>query len=70
MTFDEMTDDQFYDFLKEKYGEQWMLVSLTQEEFDRLPRLSAEEIEDLLKQGHKDRLELEKYFIYTLSSNF
>jgi hypothetical protein len=49
----EMKDEQFYDYLKEKYGDNWMLVSLTGEELARCPRLSKEEIEKSLEEGRK-----------------
>lgn len=31
-----MTDDQFTSYLKDKYGKDYMLVSLTKEEFERV----------------------------------
>lgn len=62
MSFTEMSDEQFYSFLKEKYGDNWALVSLTPEEFARLPSISPEEIKEALEQGRKDRLAVEKYW--------
>lgn len=48
-----MKDEEFYTHLKEKYGDNWMLVSLTGEELERCPRLSKEEIEKSLEEGRK-----------------
>jgi hypothetical protein len=48
-----MKDDEFYAHLKEKYGDNWMLVSLTGEELERCPRLSKEEIDKALEEGRK-----------------
>jgi|SRR6185369_5116035 len=58
--FAAMSDDDFYAHLKNRYGEKWMLVSLNNEEFERLPRLSKEEIEAALEEGHKARAEAER----------
>jgi hypothetical protein len=55
--FAEMNDKQFYGYLEEKYGDDWMLVSLSKEEFDRLPRLSHDEIQAALQEGLKAREE-------------
>lgn len=63
MTFEEMTDEQFYVYLKDKYGDKWHLISLTQEEWDRLPRIFPKQIAKLLKQGHKERLQAEKHML-------
>lgn len=35
--FSQMTDAEFENFLKEKYGEHWRFMSLTPEEFARVP---------------------------------
>lgn len=69
MNLNEMTDEEFYSFLKEKYGDMWMLVTLTPEEFDRLPRLTDEEITALLKQGYQEKLELESRLSLPLIPN-
>lgn len=53
----ELSDAQFESLLKEKYGERWMLVSLTDEEFDRLPRLSKEDMQKAIDEGIKARNE-------------
>jgi hypothetical protein len=53
----EMKDAQFEEYLKEKYGSRWMLVSLTDEEFARLPRLSKEDMQKALEEGIKARNE-------------
>src|SRR5690606_36085487 len=58
--FAAMTNDQFEAYLKAKYGDRWMLVSLTEEEFERLPRLSNEEIKAALEEGRKAREEFER----------
>ena len=60
MNLDQMTDTEFETYLKEKYGDNWFLVSLTPEEFARCPRTSPEEIKELLRQGREDRLRVEK----------
>jgi hypothetical protein len=36
-SFDTMSDEEFYDYLENKYGFRWFLVSLSPEEFKRLP---------------------------------
>lgn len=51
--FESMTDEQFEAFLKVKYGDKWMLVSLTPEEFARIRPISREEIEKALEEGRK-----------------
>lgn len=53
-SFAEMSDEQFYSYLKEKYGERWVLCPLTSEELERVPSLSEEEICYALEQGQKD----------------
>ena len=46
-----MTDDEFYDYLKEKYGEHiWQFCTLTPEELARCPVPSLEDFEKKLKQ--------------------
>jgi|SRR5579885_730370 len=51
--FEQMSDEQFEAYLKAKYGDKWMLVSLTPEEFARVRPLSKEEIEKALEEGRK-----------------
>lgn len=55
-----MTDKQFYTFLKNKYGKNWMLQSLVKEERDRLPRADLQKIANNNKYLSED---LKKYFI-------
>ena len=53
-----MTDEQFEAHLKERYGERWMLVSVTKEELDRVKMMvvmSDEKIREAWDQGLKDR---------------
>lgn len=60
--FAEWSDEQFYSYLKEKYGELWQFMSLTEEELARCPRLSEEEIFQAIEQGIKDqRAAMEAY---------
>lgn len=40
--FAEMSNEQFEGYLRAKYGERWVLQTLTQEEFARLPHASTE----------------------------
>jgi hypothetical protein len=44
--FFKMTDEEFENFLKEKYGKHWVFMSLTPEEFERVPSL---DLDTLLK---------------------
>lgn len=53
--FNTLTDEQFYAQLKAKYGEHWMLVTLTKDELARLPRLSREEMRASIEQGILER---------------
>lgn len=53
--FQSMTDEQFESYLKTKYGDRWMLVSLTPEEFERCPVPSKEEINKVMEEGRKAR---------------
>lgn len=57
--FASMTDEQFEGYLKAKYGKNWLLVSLTPEEFARVPRLTKEDIENALEKG---RQAMEDYY--------
>ena len=50
-SFDAMSDEEFEAYLKEKYGSVWNLVTLTKEEYQRVPVLSQEKIEELLRKG-------------------
>ena len=45
-----MTDEQFYSFLEEKYGDAWAKATLTAAEIKRVPRLTSEEIHELLNK--------------------
>jgi hypothetical protein len=49
-----LTDEEFYASLKEKYGEKWMLVGLTKEEFARCPRPSRKQLREAWEQGAAD----------------
>lgn len=51
--FAAMTNEQFEAYLKVKYGEKWPLISLTQEELDRVPRLTRDEVDEALSKGIK-----------------
>lgn len=51
--FAKMSDQQFEEYLQEKYGDDWRLRSLTQAEFDRVRPLSQEKIRKLLEEGAK-----------------
>lgn len=47
----QMSDQEFEAYLKEKYGSVWPLLTLSHEEYARVPVLSQEKIEQLLKEG-------------------
>src|SRR5258708_3683955 len=51
--FAAMTDEEFETYLKDKYGEVWLFISLTPEEEKRagIPVLTPEKIEEILKEG-------------------
>lgn len=51
--FAAMTDEQFEAYLKAKYGEKHLFISLTPEELDRVPRLTREEVRGALSKGIK-----------------
>lgn len=55
--FAAMTDEQFEGFLKAKYGEKWRFISLTKEEYERVPRLTQEEVRESLSKGIKAAIE-------------
>ena len=53
-----MTDDQFVAYMKAKYGKNWMLLSITDEEFNRvkmLDSMSDEAITKALEEGTEAR---------------
>ena len=52
-----MSDEQFEGFLKAKYGEKWRFISLTKEEYERVPRLTQEEVRESLSKGIKAAIE-------------
>ncbi|CAM6006385.1 unnamed protein product [Sphagnum balticum] len=53
--FEAMTDDEFYDYLKEKYGEHiWQFCSLTPEELARCPTSSLEDFEKIMQENAKN----------------
>jgi len=52
--FDEMTDDQFEEYLKAKYGEEYLFMTLTQEEIERVMPIAEEKIEKAIEEGLKD----------------
>ncbi len=58
--FAQMSNEQFEGYLKAKYGDRWLFVSLTPEELDRVPRLTKEEISAALEEGRKAREEAER----------
>ncbi len=49
-----MTDDEFELYLKNKYQSKWPLVSLTQLELDRLPKLSKNDINLIMSKAIDD----------------
>lgn len=53
--FSEMSDEQFEAYMKTKYGDRWMLMTITNEEFARLRPVSDKQIRDAFEQGLKDR---------------
>lgn len=52
--FDEMTDDQFEEYLKAKYGEEYLFMTLTQEEIERVMPIAEEKIEKAIEEELKD----------------
>jgi len=54
MMLDKMTNEEFYQYMQEKYGPKWILKTILPEELDRCPIISEEEIEELLRQGAED----------------
>lgn len=55
---DDMSDEQFVAFMKAKYGKNWMLISITDEEFNRVKRMdsvSDEQIREAFAQGLEAR---------------
>lgn len=51
---DKMSNEEFEQYLKDKYGPHWMLVTLLPEELDRCPVITDEEIKEALRQGAED----------------
>lgn len=49
-----MSDEQFEKYLENKYGAMWRFMSLTAEEFERVPRFAEEEIVKAIEQGVRD----------------
>jgi hypothetical protein len=53
--FTAMSDDEFYTYLKEKYGEEvWQFCSLTPEELSRCPTLSPKDFEKIMQENAKN----------------
>lgn len=50
-TLDEMTNEEFEEYLKDKYGPNWLCVALTDEEYDRVEPIAPEKIREALKKG-------------------
>lgn len=51
--FSEMSDEEFEEYLKEKYGPKWILISLTDEEYDRVS-VDVEKIKEALRKGMEE----------------
>jgi hypothetical protein len=49
-----MTDQEFEDHLKEKYGESWFFMTLTPEEQKRVPLPTQRDYEEAVEQGRKE----------------
>src|ERR1017187_9288398 len=50
-----MTDEEFYAYLKEKYGDHiWQFCTLTPEELARCPTLSPEDFEKIMQENAKN----------------
>lgn len=49
-----LTNVQFEQYVINKYGKRWMLVTILPEELQRCPLLSDEEIKESLRQGEED----------------
>jgi len=49
--FEKMTDEEFEDYLLEKYGSNWQLTPMSPEELDKIPVISYEKIHELLKKA-------------------
>ncbi len=47
----DMTDEQFYAFMTAKYGDRWQLVSITDEELERCPRMSEEQMQKVMDEA-------------------
>ena len=51
--FFNMSDEDFETYLKSKYGEEYILVSLTKEELERCPQLDEEKLRKAWAEGLK-----------------
>lgn len=51
LTFNKMTDEEFNEYLKAKYGNMWLLCSLTDAELDRCPLPSNEERAEIMEKA-------------------
>jgi len=68
--FSELTDEQFEEYLQEKYGTVWRFVSLTEEEYERCPGIKFEQIVVAMQGGREDRkIEIDPSDPYTSDSN-
>ena len=61
--FEQMTDEQFYLYLKDKYGPRWQFASLTKEEYERVPPLTEEQIKKALEEGAIAHKAVEEAFV-------
>jgi hypothetical protein len=48
-----MSDQEFEDYLQKKYGNNWAFTTLTAEEYQRVPTISAEDIRKCLEENSK-----------------
>jgi hypothetical protein len=48
-----MSDQEFEDYLQKKYGNNWAFTTLTEEEYQRVPTISAEDIRKCLEENNK-----------------
>ena len=51
---DRMTNEEFEEYMSNKYGPKWMLVTILPEELDRCSPITDEQIKEALKQGAED----------------
>jgi len=61
--FDHMSDEEFENYLKEKYGTIWRFVSLTEAEYQRVPSLTEEQINRAIQEGYKARKIAEESYV-------